>query len=147
MAAVPSLMIPTRAATLVVPAATVAEIISHPPDIKPLPAVQPWVLGYIRWRNYPVTLLSFERLASDGEIPALSRVCVFYPLPGRETFDYFAMIMSGEPRSLEITDAAVSAPLPAQVSQHYTAGAVKAEDRSLVIPDFDALKSAFYPGP
>lgn len=145
MAAIPGLIIPTEAAALIVPAATVAEIILNPPEVKALPASPHWVLGYIRWRNYPVTLVSFERLASDRDTSGFSRMCVFYPLPGREAHDYFAMIMSGEPRSLEITDAAAAGTLPPQVSRHYSAGAVTLEDRTLVIPDFAALKTAFYP--
>lgn len=145
MAAVPGLLIPTEAAELIVPAATVAEIILTPPEVKALPASPPWVLGYIRWRNSPVTLISFERLASDRDISGFSRMCVFYPLPGREAHDYFAMVMSGEPRSLEITDAAAAGTLPPQVSRHYAAGAVTMGDRTLVIPDFEALKEAFYP--
>jgi len=147
MAAVPGLMIPTEAAPLVVPAATVAEIVPNSPEVRALPASPVWVLGYIRWRNYPVTLVSFERLASDRDMPGFSRICVFYPLPGREAHDYFAMIMSGEPRSLEITDEVAAGTLPAQVSRQYSAGAVIVEGRHLVIPDLEALKAVFYPQP
>jgi len=145
MAAVPGLMIPARACTLLVPAATVAEIISTPPEVRPLPLSPDWVLGYIRWRNYPVTLVSFDAIASDRETAGFSRVTVFYPLPGRETYDYFALAMNGDPRSLEVTDAAAAGPLPPGVSGHYAAGTVSLENQVLVIPDFEALKAAFYP--
>lgn len=145
MASIPGLLVPTEVATLIVPAATVAEVVAKPADLKPLPASEPWVVGYFRWRNYPVTLVSFERIAADREIPNFSRVCVFHPLPGRQSFDYFALTMKGEPRSLEITDSAGPGSLPAHVAEQFVAGTVAADDRSLVIPDFGALKAAFYP--
>jgi hypothetical protein len=102
-------------------------------------------VGYFHWRNYPVTLVSFERLAADKEIAEFSRVCIFYPLPGRESFDYFALVMSGDPRSLEVPDSVAADTLPADVSQRFVSGAVKINDHTLVIPDFDAFKAAFYP--
>lgn len=145
MAAVHSLIVPTEVATLVVPSATVAEIIPHPPDLKPLPAVEPWVRGYFRWRNRPVTLVSFERLAADREPSGFQRVCVFYPLPGRAPYDYFALGMTGDPRGMEITDSAAVGSLPPQISQTLAAGVLDVDGRILVIPDFIALREAFYP--
>lgn len=145
MSVVPGLLVPTAAATLVVPAATVAEIVTQPPRVRPLPGVEPWVLGYFIWRNYPVTLISFERLAAGSEPATFSRVCVFYPLPGRATYDYFALGMNGDPRGMEIPDTAESGDLPAEMSSRFVAGAVKINDHTLVIPDFDALKTVFYP--
>lgn len=139
-------MVPTEAATLVVPAATVAEVVAKPAALKPLPGVAPWVVGYFRWRNRPVTLVSFDRIAAGRESPDFSRVCVFHPLPGRPSFDYFAMIMKGEPRSVEITDSADAGSLPVNLSEQFVSGTVQADDRTLVIPDFGALKAVFYPG-
>lgn len=142
---IPAVIVPTGVAALVVPSASVAEVVVVPPDLKPLPAVESWVLGYFRWRNYPVTLVSFERLAANQEVAQYNRVCVFYPLPGREPFDYFAVGMCGEPRSLEIPDSAGAVSVPSGVPNRFVAGAVAVGDRTLVIPDFDALKAAFYP--
>lgn len=144
MASISGLVVPTEVVALIVPAATVAEIVPLPSLLKPLPAMAPWVLGYFRWRNYPVTLVSFERLAADREISGFSRVCVFYPLVGREPFDYFAFVMKGEPRSLEIPDSAEVDVLPAQISPQYTIGALKIEGHTYVIPDFERLKVTFY---
>jgi len=145
MASIPGLRVPTAAATLVVPAITVAEVVAKPAEIKPLPAAEPWVAGYFRWRNYPATLVSFDRIAAGRESPGFSRVCVFHPLPGRQSFDYFALIMEGEPRSMEITDSAGAGPLPAHLYEQFVAGTLQAVDQTLVIPDFGALKAAFYP--
>lgn len=138
-------MVPTEVATLLVPSVTVAEVVRRPADLKPLPAVEPWVAGYFRWRNYPVTLVSFERIAAGREIPDFSRACVFHPLPGRQPFDYFALTMKGEPRSLEITDSAGAGSLPEHLSEHFVSSTVQVDDRVLVVPDFGALKAAFYP--
>lgn len=145
MASIPGLLVPTEVAALVVPAVTVAEVVARPADLKPLPVVQPWVAGYFRWRKCPVTLVSFDRIAAGRESAEYSRVCIFHPLPGRQPFDYFALIMNGEPRSLEITDSAGAGDLPPQLSERFVSGTLQAGDRTLVIPDFDALKSAFYP--
>lgn len=138
-------MVPTEAATLLVPAATVAEVVSKPRDLRPLPAAEPWVAGYFRWRNRPVPLVSFERIATGREGPQGTRACVFHPLPGRPAFDYFALIVQGEPRSVEITDSADAGPLPENIAERFVSGTVQLDDRTLVIPDFGALKAAFYP--
>ena len=145
MAPIPGLRVPTAVATLVVPAVAVAEVVAKPPDLRPLPAVEPWVEGYFRWRNYPVTLVSFDRMAAGWESPDFSRVCIFHPLPGRHAFDYFALIMEGEPRSMEITESAGAGPLPLHLSEQFAAGTLQAVDQTLVIPDFGAMKAAFYP--
>lgn len=145
MASIPGLMVPTEVATLLVPAITVAEVVAKPADLKPLPAVEPWVAGYFRWRNCPVTLVSFDRIAAGRESAEYSRVCIFHPLPGRQFIDYFALIMKGEPRSLEITDSAGAGSLPPHLSQRFVSGTVQTDDEILVIPDFAALKTAFYP--
>lgn len=145
MASIPGLIIPTAVATLLVPSAMVAEVVSRPRGIMPLPAVKPWVLGYFRWRNYPVTLVSFERLAADREHSGFTRACVFYPLPGRGSFEYFALTVSGDPRSVEIADSAAAGSVPGSIARRFAAGAVDINDRTLVIPDFTALESAFYP--
>lgn len=146
MTSIPGLMVPTEAANLVVPTVTVAEVVAKPADLKPLPASEPWVAGYFRWRNRPVTLVSFDRLAAGRESPGFSRVCVFHPLPGRQPFDYFALIMRGEPRSIEVSDSAAAGVPPAYLSARFVSAAVEIDGRTLVIPDFGALKSAFYPG-
>ncbi|HSH40952.1 MAG TPA: chemotaxis protein CheW [Arenicellales bacterium] len=145
MAAIPGLVLPTGVARLVVPAATVAEVAPEPAALKPLPASERWVAGYFHWRNYPVTLISFESISANLGMPGYSRVCVFHPLPGRQPHDYFALIVNGEPRTLEITDSATAAPPPPQLSRRFVAGAIQVEGQTLVIPDFDALQAAFYP--
>jgi chemotaxis signal transduction protein len=139
-------MLPTGVARLIVPAATVAEVVTRPASLKPLPASEPWVAGYFRWRNNPVTLISFESIAANLGVPGYTRVCVFHPLPGRQPHDYFALIVNAEPRTMEITDSAVAASPPPQLSRRFVAGAVQIDGQTLVIPDFDALKAAFYPG-
>lgn len=142
MAAVQGLTIPTEAATLVVPAAMTAEIIPRPPEVQPLPGAPPWVLGRFSWRNHSVTLISFDRLAADREASEPSRICVFHPLPGRPSTDYFALAMHGDPRSVEITDSAVAGSRPGALSPRFVAGVLSVNERALVIPDFDALHSA-----
>ena len=137
-------MLPTEVATLVVPGATVAEVVARPTDLKPLPAVKPWVRGYFRWRNCPVTLVSFEMLAADRKVVEYSRACIFYPLPGQRPFEFFALTVNGEPRSLEITDSAGVGALPAGVDERFVSGILEQNDRTLVIPDFGALAAAFY---
>ena len=141
---VPVLLIPTAVGTVVVPSAAVCEVL---PEVKlePIPAAREWVLGYCIWRNTPVTVISFERLSADdiASIP-IGRIVVMYPLPGRANHEYFAIAASHDPRSGFVESDTTSQPVPAQVGQRYIASATEINGVVGLIPDFEALKAAFY---
>jgi chemosensory pili system protein ChpC len=133
------LEIPLSRFHLLVPSATVAEVVTMSP-LTMIPGMAPWVIGVLGWRGRAVPVISFEAL--------LMSAVVFYPLPGRSDSEFFAMLSVREPQPRVIMDAADVVPSPAgAVESPYVASTVKLGDSTLLIPDFEALRAAFYPTP
>lgn len=141
------LEIPLSRFQLLVPSATVAEVVTMSPLLR-IPRVPPWVLGVLGWRGRAVPVISFEALllSAAPEPAARTKMVVFYPLPGRSDTEFFAMLSVREPQPRVIVDADDVVANPAgAVESPYVASTVKLGDSTLLIPDFDALKAAFYP--
>ncbi len=141
------LEIPTGRFPLLVPSATVAEVINIT-ELTPLPFSQPWILGVLGWRTKPIPVISFEALLA--KTPATpgprSRVIVFYPLRGRGSDEFFGMFSAREPQPHIIDNSAelVHSPVGA-VDSPYVAATVRLREKTLLIPSLDALKAVFYP--
>ena len=141
------LEIPLSRFRVLVPSATVAEVVTMSP-LTMIPHMPPWVIGVLGWRGRAVPVISFEALLMSAmpESEARAKMVVFYPLPGRSDSEFFAMLSVREPQPRVVVDAAeiISSPAGA-VESPYVASTVKLGDSTLLIPDFDALKKAFYP--
>lgn len=139
--------IPTDRLPLLVPSATIAEVVNVG-ELSPLPLAQPWALGVTGWRTKAVVVVSFETLLS-GTITKpgpRSKIVVFYPLPGAEDGDFFGILSTREPQPHVIddnTDLVHNA--AGAVESDYVAATVKLREKTLLIPDMDALKTMFYP--
>jgi chemosensory pili system protein ChpC len=143
------LEIPLSRFHLLVPSATVAEVVTMSP-LTMIPGMAPWVIGVLGWRGRAVPVISFEALLMSAapEPAARAKMVVFYPLPGRSDSEFFAMLSVREPQPRVIMDAADVVPSPAgAVESPYVASTVKLGDSTLLIPDFEALRAAFYPTP
>ena len=142
-----SLEIPLAGASLLVPSAAVAEVI-NPTPLFPVPGAPAWLLGVVGWRAQPVPVVSFEILtglpaagASSG-----SKIVVFYPFAGRRETEFYGLLSLTEPRPQPVTPSAIEAEDPARLPDSpLIAAGVKIKGRTLLIPDFDALRKAFYP--
>ncbi|GIX33897.1 MAG: chemotaxis protein CheW [Lysobacterales bacterium] len=99
-----SLMIGVTGGRVILPNATVAEVITFA-SAEPVPEAPPWVLGRIGWRGWRLPLFSFAMLAGlareEGYINA--KVAVLKALGGRPRFSYMAMLTQGFPRLVTIT--------------------------------------------
>lgn len=142
-----SLEIPLAGASLLVPSAAVAEV-TNPAELHPVPGAPPWVLGVIGWRSQPVPVISFEALIGQP-VPALSedsKIVVFYPLAGPRSGEFYAMLSLAEPRPQPITSKSIEPEDPARLPDTpLIAAGVRIKGRALYIPDFDALRRAFFP--
>lgn len=142
-----SLEIPLAEGALLVPSAAVAEV-ANPTELHPLPGTPRWVLGVVGWRSQAVSVVSFEALL--GRAPSFvtpaSKIVVFYPLAGRRETEFYALLSSSEPRPQTVTSGAIEEEDPARLPDTpLIAAGVRLKDRTLYIPDFDALRRAFYP--
>lgn len=143
------LEIPLSRLPLLVPSATIAEVVSMT-ALSSLPCSPPWVLGVLGWRNQAVPVISFEALLA-GTSPqrgTRDKVVVFYPLPGRSDTEFFGVVSMREPQPHLIVEGnEIVASQAGAVESPYVAATVKLGLATLLIPDFEALKTAFYPTP
>lgn len=142
-----ALELPLRNLTLLVPSASVAEVISMPALLR-IPQAPVWLLGAAGWRTLAVPVVSFEALL--GGAPAAptpnSKVVIFYPLRGHRDWEFYGVLTHHDPRPQTVQDIqaehAAAAELP---DSPYIAAGLKSDQRLLAIPDLETLKAAFYP--
>ncbi len=140
-----ALAIPTRVGLLLVPSATIAEVVNVP-GLTPVPLAPMWLLGVVGWRTLAVPVVSLEALF--GKAPTrpgpTSKAIVFYPLAGRAEWEYFAVLASAEPRPQPVDASAVTLTATELPQSPHVAGGLKIGGQALWIPNFEALKKAFY---
>ncbi len=142
-----SLEIPLQGVTLLVPSAAIAEV-TNPTALHPVPGAPPWLLGVMGWRAQPVPVVSFEGLIGQSmpSVSAGSKIVIFYPLPGPRDWEFYGILSLAEPRPQPITSDSLEAEDPARLPDTpFIAAGVRVKGRLLFIPDFDALRQAFYP--
>lgn len=141
-----ALSVPTLVGTLLVPSATIAEVVNIS-ALTPVPLSPPWLVGAIGWRTLAVPVISIEALF--GKAPTrpgpMSKAVVFYPLAAREQWEFFALLSASEPRPQAVNNSAVSLAAAELPQTPYVAAGLKFNGQPLWIPDFEALKKAFYP--
>lgn len=140
-------MIGVTGARVLLPNATVAEVITYsPPD--PVDGAPDWMLGRIRWRGWRLPVISYARMIGsaqdEGEFGA--KVVVLKALGGNPRHSYFALLTQGFPRLVTVSQDALTqeesdaldevAPLPDGVLMN-----VRLRDEDAVIPDLAAIEA------
>ncbi len=141
------LEIPLSRFPLLVPSATIAEVVSLTP-LATVPCGPAWVLGALGWRNQAVPVISFEALlaGTSPERGSRDKVVVFYPLPGRSDTEFFGVVSVREPQPHLIVEGnELVASRAGAVESPYVGATVNLGAATLLIPDFEALKTVFYP--
>ncbi len=151
-----ALEIPTRALSLLVPSACVAEVVS-PTVLAALPLSPEWVLGVMGWRSRPVPVISLENMTGGAEVASESlsaadpgarrrrsgKIVVFYPLPGRKPWEFFGIVACSEPQS-RVVDSVALASAVVVPNSGIIAMTVQIGNSSVAIPDMNALAAALY---
>lgn len=135
-------LIQIAGARLLLPNATIAEVLSFA-DPEPVADAPDWLLGRIRWRGWQLPLVAFSRLAGIGaEKGGLgSKVIVLKALGGDAKAPFFAVLTQGFPRLVTVSDSRLvtretePSLLPAGVLAQVTLN----EDEALV-PDLEAVE-------
>ncbi len=97
-------MIPVTGGRILLPNATVAEVITYTvPDA--IAGAPPWLLGRLGWRGWRLPLFSFPILAghTTEESTRNARVTVLKSLSGSAKMPFLAMLAQGFPRLTTIT--------------------------------------------
>ena len=135
-------LIQVAGARLLLPNATIAEVLSFA-DPDPVADAPDWLLGRIRWRGWQLPLIAFARLAgiADERGGLGSKVVVLKALGGDPKAPFFALLTQGFPRLVTVSQAALAADagdgevLPAGVQ----ARVVLNEDAAL-LPDLEQVE-------
>src|SRR4249919_2673132 len=137
-------LIAVARARLLLPNATIAEVLSFAPPT-PVEGAPDWLLGRIRWRGWEVPLVAFSRMADIApEAGGLgSKVVVLKALSGDVKAPYFALLTQGFPRLVTVSQDTVVADgghddeaLPAGVQ----ARVLLNEDNAL-LPDLERVEA------
>lgn len=134
-------MIPVAGGRVLLPNATVAEVITFS-DPKPVEGAPEWLLGRLPWRGWRLPLFSFARLAGfpGEEGTSNAKVTVLKALGGHKTMPFMAMLAQGFPRLTALNpDVIIStsdgADLPVGVRDQ-----VMVRDDEASIPDLAAIE-------
>lgn len=136
-------VVPLQKSGVLVPNATVAEIIPY----EPLQRVQDtpdWFLGYLGWRGVQVPVISFEMLTVERgsfSLVSVSSAClvVLKTVSGASDFSFFAMVAQAEPKLVAITaDELFAVDEPADQTEVERVGY---GDEVVSIPDLDYIES------
>lgn len=140
-----TLVLPLNAYSLLLPSALIAEVVNAT-ELSSLPLAPPWLRGMMNWRSRPVPIVSFDYLLGNDMPPvnARSKIVVFYPLEGRNPWEFFGIVSSAEPqpRTFHDADALANA---VENKNPYIAMAVQLDKLQVGIPDLAVLKNLFFP--
>ncbi|MGY6553689.1 MAG: chemotaxis protein CheW [Wenzhouxiangella sp.] len=134
-----SVIVPLTGMEMLVPNATVAEVINftEPQAVSDTPD---WMMGTILWRGWQVPLISYAVLAEAvaAESTRNARICVTKSLIGNARMPYFAILAQAFPRLTTIT-ATDMVELASDTKPIAVAGRVVLGEREVVVPDLDRL--------
>ncbi len=135
-------MIPLTDAKILLPNATVSEVITYgePQAVSDAP---PWVLGTITWRGWRIPLISFSLMAGQAarENTSGAKVAILKALGGSASMPYMALLAQGFPRLTTITEENLllegqQEDLPEGVSHM-----VNVNDEAAFVPDMDGIEA------
>lgn len=94
-----SLLVPLAEDRLILPRATVAEVVSYQP-LEAMDGAPAWYLGTVSWNGRSVPVVSFEGMCGQS-IPAMggrSRIVVLYCLGSKLDAGFFGVLTQGFPQ-------------------------------------------------
>lgn len=138
-------LIQVQGARLLLPNATIAEVLSYaPPEV--VPNAPEWLLGRIRWRGWELPLVAFARLSDMAQESGSlgSKVVVLKAIGGSAKMPYFAMLTQGFPRLVSVSRDALTADADAGddeiLPQGVRARVLLREDHAL-LPDLEHIET------
>ena len=134
-----SVMVPVSGLYLLLPNATVAEVVGYT-DPEPVPGSAQWLLGTMMWHGWQVPLISFARLIDQSHTEASqgARICITKSLIKNEKMPYIGILSQGHPRLITVTDENF-VEVSTEGNPIGVAGQVTINDREAVVPDLDRL--------
>lgn len=135
-------MVPVTGGRVLLPNATVAEVISYaqPEKIANAPV---WLLGRLTWRGWRLPLFSLPMLIGqlEDESRTNARVAVLKAIGGHAGLPFLALLAQGFPRLTTVTQELLiptADEIPHALGVH---SEVLVRDDRAIIPDLDAIEN------
>ncbi len=99
-----SLLIPLSDQNLIVPRASVAEVVAYSEPMAG-PGNADWYLGDFEWNGNIVPVVSFEATCGDNvpEVSRRTRIIVFHAIGGRLKSGFFGVLTQGFPQLVRVS--------------------------------------------
>jgi chemosensory pili system protein ChpC len=134
-----SVLLPITGAELLLPNATIAEIVAYSRPI-PIEQAPDWLLGNILWRGWQVPVASFNALTEQAQSEPVegAKICVTKCLSTHERMPYIGILAQGFPRLVTVTEAGLTE-VPRSSPHIAVAGKVILGDREAWVPELDRI--------
>lgn len=134
-------MVPVTDGRVLLPNATVAEVISYSQPEK-IPNAPGWLLGRLAWRGWRLPLFSFPMLIGQlqDESRSNARVAVLKTIGGHAGLPFLALLAQGFPRLTTVTQELL---IPTSDEEPHARGVhseVLVRDDRAVIPDLEVIE-------
>ncbi|MGH8081582.1 MAG: chemotaxis protein CheW [Lysobacter sp.] len=136
-------LIQVGGARLLLPNATIAEVLSYAPPA-PISGAPRWLLGQIRWRGWSLPLVAFGELSGLAREPGGlgSKVVVLKALSAASRLPYFALLTHGFPRLVTVSaDVLSQEGREGDVLPHGVQARVRLNDDAALLPDLEAVEA------
>ncbi|HKL53135.1 MAG TPA: chemotaxis protein CheW [Wenzhouxiangellaceae bacterium] len=134
-----SVMVPVTDADLLLPNASIAEIVGYTSP-EPIEQAPEWLLGNIIWHGWQVPVVSFGMLTEQLETESVegAKICVSKSLISNERMPYIGILAQGFPRLVTVTESALTE-VPDSGTHIAIAGKAIIGDREAWVPDLDRI--------
>ncbi len=132
------LVVPSDAGFLLIPSASVAEIVPLAFDQQ---EAEGTLLGYMAWRGVKVPVYSMEGMAGMDmpEFAKRSKAVIFYPWKGMDKNAFFALATQHDPRPRLISDNDFQETDAAKIESDFVSASFQYDGESALIPDLKAI--------
>jgi chemosensory pili system protein ChpC len=132
-----SVLIPVSGGDLLLPNATVAEVIGMS-EVVPVADAPEWLVGTTLWHGWEMPLVAYGLLSrmAEEETVQNSRIAVVKALSGPGRMPYMGFLCTGFPRLVTVSPANLVAIPDREVSIGVLGHAIL-QDREVVLPDLD----------
>lgn len=135
-----AVLIPLRSGSLLLPNATVAEVVGYrPPD--PVEGGPDWLLGEVEWRQNRIPVVAFERTlgGESGDAGHRARIVVCNTLNGNADRPHIGILAQSIPRLVRVLEAGLEV-REAEIDGAPVLRGVSVNGEAAWIPDLDLLE-------
>lgn len=137
-----SVWVPLQGMTVLVPNASVAEVIDHQ-TVEPIDDGPQWLLGALHWRVLRIPVVSMENLLGGDyrQAPGSAKIMVFNSVRAQTTVPFLAVPISGIPSLFTADEEGLGAPSNGDSELARTiACCIRSGEKQAYIPDLSAIQ-------